>query len=272
MRSLHLESDESMNITYKNPGCAHSIDSISLFLTGQETPFWSDSLLYFYPQVDQRALANCNALEKQNYIHDVFGRIYEGLKEEIDQKVLRYNAHFQHHKGQIEDALSEAFELDARAVFNDLTGNVTLNPICPRFLKERYFDVFYMNSERGALGVSLHEVIHFYWFYVWNGHFGDDYSEYEAPSLKWILSEMVVESIMSDPRLSSLNPYFPKENGGCIYPYFQNMMVNGSPVLHTIHSLYDQNHMTDFMETSYAYCLQYEDEIRNHIKMSENPT
>ncbi len=28
-------------------------------------------------------------------------------------------------------------------------------------------------------------------------------------------SEMVVESIMRDRRLSSINPYFPRENGGC---------------------------------------------------------
>ncbi|MFR5786273.1 MAG: hypothetical protein ACLUHE_03445 [Christensenellales bacterium] len=48
----------------------------------------------------------------------------------------------------------------------------------------------------------------------------DNYDEYERPSLKWILSEMVVESVMRDERLSSINPYFPRENGGCVYPYF----------------------------------------------------
>ena len=171
---------------------------------------------------------------------------------------------------QIEDALTDAFGLDTSSIFNDLTGNVTLNPICPRFLKEHYFDIFYMNSERGALGLSLHEVIHYFWFHVWNGHFGDSYDEYETPSLKWILSEMVVETIMSDERLSSLNPYFPKENGGCIYPYFQNMIVNGYPILDTIDTLYRRNSITDFMETSYEYCLKHENEIRKHIDVAEN--
>lgn len=201
---------------------------------------------------------------------DVFGDIYENLREEINRKVICYNVHFQNHKVQIEDALSDAFDLDASSIFNDLTSYVTLNPICPRFLKEHYFDVFYMNSERGALGSSLHEVIHYFWFHVWNSHFGDNYDEYETPSLKWILSEMVVETIMSDERLSSLNPYFPKENGGCIYPYFQNMIVNGSPILDTMDTLYRRNSITDFMEASYAYCLKYENEIRKHIEVAEN--
>ena len=259
-----------MNITYRNPGYDHSIDSISLFLAREETPFWSEAIFHFYPQLDKNTLSSCNPAEKHKYLNDVFRGIYENLKEEIDKKVICYNDHFQNHKGQIEDALSDAFGLDARTLFNDLTCNVNLNPICPRFLKERYFDVFYLSSERGALGLSLHEVIHYFWFHVWNGHFGDSYEEYETPSLKWILSEMVVEAIMSDDRLSSLNPYFPKENGGCIYPYFQNMIVNGYPVLNTIDTLYRRNSITNFMEEAYAYFLKYENEIRKHIEREEN--
>lgn len=259
-----------MNITYKNPGDRHSIESISLFLTGDETAFWSAPLLHFYPQLDPKMLAAYSPSDKQKYLSDVFGSIYSELKEEIDRKVICYHDHFQRHKQQIEQALSDAFHLDASCVFNDLTGNVTLNPICPRFLKEHCFDVFYMSSERGALGLSLHEVIHYFWFHVWNGHFGDDYDEYETPSLKWILSEMVVEAIMRDKRLSSLNPYFPRENGGCIYPYFQNMRVNGSPILETIDALYHRNSITDFMEEAYTYCLEHEKEIRKHIEAAEN--
>ena len=94
-----------MNITYKNPGYDHSIDSISLFLTGDETPFWSEPIFHFYPQVDKHALSNCNHTEKHKYLNDVFRDIYENLREEIDKKVICYNAHFQNHKGQIEAAL-----------------------------------------------------------------------------------------------------------------------------------------------------------------------
>lgn len=82
-----------------------------------------------------------------------------------------------------------------------------------------------MNSDKGAIGSAIHEIIHFVWFYVWNQTFADSYEEYETPSLKWILSEMIVESVMKDPRLSSINPYFERDQGGCIYPYFFDMKV-----------------------------------------------
>ncbi|MBQ2861443.1 MAG: hypothetical protein IJE83_01500, partial [Oscillospiraceae bacterium] len=175
-----------MDITYKNPGYEYSIESIMLFQTDEQTPFWSDSVLYFYPQIDKTELEKRNFEEKKEYIYNVLEEVYGNIKDELESKIIRYNEHFQNHRSQIEDALSEAFELDSGLLFNDLTGNITMNPVCPRFLQEKYFDVFYLNSERGALGLSIHEVIHYFWFYVWNKHFGDSYEEYETPSLKWI--------------------------------------------------------------------------------------
>lgn len=144
-----------------------------------------------------------------------------------------------------------------------------MNPIEPRFLKERCYDTFYLNSERGAIGGGIHEIIHFVWFYVWNRLFHDSYAEYERPSLKWILSEMVVESIMKDERLSSINPYFPREQGGCIYPYFFDMKVDGALILDTLDAMYQTLTMEEFMRRSYAYCQKYEAEIQRHIEKAE---
>lgn len=259
-----------MNLTFRNPGFDHSIDSILLFQTDDQTPYWSDALLYFYPQIDKAELAKRDLAGRRQYIYDRLSGVYHTeLKRELDQKVADYTAHFANHKEQIEDALSEAFDMDTRSVFNDLVGNITLNPVGPRFLKARSFDIFYKNSERGALGMSLHEIIHFLWFDVWHRHFGDSYAEYETPSLKWILSEMVVESIMRDPRLSSINPYFPRENGGCVYGYFQDMIIDGKPILDTLDVLYHKHAITDFMEAAYSYCRKFEQEIRLHIQAAE---
>ena len=99
--------------------------------------------------------------------------------------------------------------------------------------------------------------------------FGDNYDEYERPSLKWILSEMVVESVMRDERLSSINPYFPRENGGCIYPYFFDMVVDGKLILDILDAMYKSQSIEDFMRNSYTYCKEHEATIREHIQKSE---
>ena len=189
-----------MKVTYKNPGFMHSIESILLFQTDAHTPYWSDAVFSFYPQLSGEDFVKRGPERRAEYIKDKLASVYQEILPEIEEKTVRYNEHFLEYENQINDALSDAFGTDTRVLFNDLIGYVGMNPICPRFLKKHYFDVFYKNSEKGALGMSLHEMIHYIWFYVWNRLFTDSYDEYETPSLKWILSEMVVESIMSDKR------------------------------------------------------------------------
>ena len=258
-----------MKVTYLNPGFNHSIDSILLFQEEGATPFWSDTLFYFYPQISKEKINDLQPKDKKDYLVKELKTIWDDLTDELSGKVELYNEHFAKYHDQIEDALSDAFEINTRTIFNDLVCNISLNPVCPRFLEKRYFDIFYKNSERGALGMALHEIIHYIWFYVWNNHFGDSYSEYDTPSLKWILSEMVVESIMDDERLSSINPYYPRENGGCVYPYFQNMIIQGKPILDTLREMYKENSLIRYMETAYSYCLENERAVRRHIEEAE---
>lgn len=258
-----------MNVQYINPGFEHSINSILLFQTEDETPYWSDSIYYFYPQIDQEKMKGLDGAAKKLYLTDTLRSVYGELQEQLDEKVAAYNAHWQQHRPQVEDALSEAFGLDSRPLFNDLRAYLTLNPVCPRFLQERTFDVFHLNSHRGAIGITIHEMIHFLWFHVWQRMHHDDWQEYERPHLKWILSEMVVESIMRDERLSSINPYFPRENGGCVYRYFQDMFIEGRMILDTLDEMYRACDMPAFMRASYAYCQRHEDAIRAHIIEAE---
>lgn len=258
-----------MHIAFQNPGIAYMIDCIMGFQGEDETDFWTEPLYRFYPQIDRDHAKKLAFAERKAYIEGVLRAIYAEIGPTIDEKVVLYAAHWEKHKAQVTRALSDAFDIDCGECFNDLTCNVSMNPIMPRFLRERSFDVFYLSSERGALGLALHEMIHFVWFSVWNREFGDSYDEYERPSLKWILSEMVVESIMSDARLSAINPYFPREEGGCVYPYFFDMRVNGELVLDTLDRMYKALPIREFMRQSYAYCQRFEPEIRRHIQEAE---
>ncbi len=258
-----------MEVTFVNPGVDYMVQSIMAFQAEEESAFWSEPLYHFYPQLDKAYAAKVSFPERKDYIEHTLRCVYAGLKNTINEKVSLYSRHWAACKPQITAALSDAFGVDCRELFNDLRCSVSMNPIEPRFLKERCFDIFYLNSEKGAIGETIHEIVHFVWFSVWNRLFGDSYDEYERPSLKWILSEMVVESVMRDERLSSINPYFPREQGGCVYPYFFDMVVDGKPILDTLDAMYRSQHIEDFMRNSYAYCLEHEREIREHIQKSE---
>jgi hypothetical protein len=259
-----------MDITFMNPGVDYMIEQAMLFQTEDEASFWTEPLYYFYPQLDKTYAAALPLQKRRDYIASVLRNAYGELADSINEKTLLYTQHWRIHKDQITAALTDAFSVNCSSLFNDLRCNVSMNPVEPRFLKEHRFDIFYLNSPSGAIGESIHEIIHFLWFYVWNRLFGDRYEEYERPSLKWILSEMVVEPIMRDPRLSSINPYFPREEGGCIYPYFFDMKAGGSLVTDTMDAMYQKLPIEDFMKCSYAFCQSYEAEIRSHIQNAEH--
>jgi hypothetical protein len=252
-----------MNLSFNDPGLKYSIDSIMMFQGDDQSDWWKQSLFFFYPQLERARFDALDAEGKTIYITDALSKVYDDVKGEISIKAKQYHDHWLKNAGQIEAAFSDAFGVDSKTLFNDITVNITLNPISPRFLKERSFDVFYLNSEKGALGVSLHELIHFLWFHVWNGLFGDDYSEYETPNLKWVFSEMAVDAIMRDERLSSINPYFPS---GCVYEYFYAMTVGGKPILETLHGLYEKLPINEFMKQGFAFCQKHEGEIREQMK------
>lgn len=258
-----------MNVTFVNPGVEAMLRQIMEFQTDRESAFWSEPLYHFYPQLTRAHAASLSFDERKKYIERTMRAVYAAQEAIIDEKVEAYARHWADCRAQITAALSDAFGVDCEKRFNDLQCYVSLNPIEPRFLKQRRYDTFYLNSERGAIGEGIHEIIHFVWFDVWNRRFGDDYSEYERPSLKWILSEMVVESVMKDERLSAINPYFPREQGGCVYPYFFDMTVQDRPILETLDEMYRSRNIENFMQDSYDYCLAHEAEIREHIRRSE---
>lgn len=258
-----------MKVTFVNPGVDYMIQRIMDFQTEEESAFWSEPLYHFYPQLDKAYATRLPFTERKNYIERTMRAVYTELENSIDEKVLLYTHHWNACQPQITAALSDAFDVDCENMFHDIQCNLSINPVEPRFLKEHRYDTFYLNSERGAIGGGIHEIIHFVWFHVWNRLFQDSYDEYERPTLKWILSEMVVESIMKDERLSSINPYFPRENGGCIYPYFFDMIVDGKLILDTLDAMYQSQNITDFMRNSYAYCKEHEAAIREHIQRSE---
>lgn len=253
-----------MNLRFVDPGIEYSINSIMMFQTEEVSDWWSESLFHFFPQLDAEKFSVLNQEEKNKYLATQLQAVYQENKEEITQKATNYQAYWDQNKQQIEEAFSDAFGLDASKVFNDIVVNITLNPVSPRFLEEHVFDVFYLNSEKGALGLSLHELTHFIWFFVWHQHFQDSYSEYEMPDLKWVLSEMVVETIMHDQRLAALNPYY--EHHACVYDYFYKMQIDGKLILDTLYKMYQNNSITAFMEASIEYCRLHEGKIREQME------
>lgn len=257
-----------MKLKFEFGGVKYSAASILEFTKSSLTDFWREPFFHFYPDVDRESYNALSDNDRLAYLHTFFSSFYATHQSEIDQKIAAYNAHWTICEPQIIAALQDTFGIDLAGVFDDLVCYTTFNPISPRYLDKNSFDNFYLESEAGALGTAIHEIIHFVWFYVWQKHFEDDPADYETPHLKWILSEMVVEPIMRDERLATINPYYTHKS--CVYPYFYTMQIAGKPVLDTLYEMLSSLPISEFIEKSYQFCIEHEAQIRGRIEESEN--
>mgnify|MGYP000884140578 CR=1 FL=1 len=257
-----------MELKFEFGGVEYSAASILEFTKEERTDFWREPFFYFYPDVDKELYNKMSDDERYKFLHDYFTTFSAENQSLIADKVSGYNSCWQRYEPQIKEALQDAFEVNLSDKFNDLVCYTTFNPISPRYLDKNSFDNFYLESEKGALGTAMHEIIHFVWFYVWQKHFKDDPAEYETPHIKWILSEMVVEPVMRDERLGDINPYYTHRN--CVYSYFYTMHIDGKPILDKLYEMFSTMSIHEFMEKSYQYCVEHEEEIRKHIADNEN--
>lgn len=256
-----------MNLRFEFGGVAHSANSILEFTRAELPDFWREPFFHFYPEIDRERYNRMDNEARHQFLMTYFTDFAEKHQSQIADRIDAYQAHWQRYRQQITQALEDTFSIDLSPLFNDLVCRTGFNPICPRYLEQNAFDNFYLESEKGALGTAMHEIIHFVWFYVWQQHFRDDPAEYETPHLKWILSEMVVEPVMRDERLGAINPYYLGKS--CVYPYFYTMQIDGAPILDTLFAMLSAMPMPQFLEASYRYCLTHEAQIRKHIEASE---
>lgn len=252
-----------MELKFVVPSFEYMINSIFTFLNEETGDFFKDPIFKLYPQINSKKYDSliCET-EKKNYITKVLKEKYTDDINVFQEKVELYNYHWQSNKEDIIKAFEENFNIKLDNKLNDMIGYLGLNPICPRFLDTHIFEVCYFNSERGAVGTALHEIVHFIWFEIWHEYFNDCREEYESPHLKWIFSEMIPELIMRDKRLRIINPYFEY---GCIYEYFYKIKIKEGYLIEILYDMYKSMEIQEFMKKGYLLCEQNEEIIRSFM-------
>lgn len=258
-----------MRLTYEILSPEETERSILAFQQEGESPFWMAPLYHFYPQIDRARVESLQGEARGAYLREAVAALYAERRTEFPGKLAAWQAHWDAHEGVINQALSDAFEEDLTGRWQHMRGRMSLNPISPRFLKTASFEVFWMNSERGALGMALHEIVHFLWFDAWQRRYHDNPVGYERPHLPWLLSEMAVEPIMSDPRLAALNPYYPRERGGCVYPYFFDLCLEGENLMDTLHAMHRRLPLGEWMDAAYSLLERNREELFRAVREAE---
>ena len=257
-----------MYLNWQKKDFKEDIDFIMELQKDNIAEFWSASLFKWYPDLDRQYSKSLPEPERMKYIYDKMEKQSKIHAQEISKAISAFDKAWQPVSSKLNDIYSAAFfNNDCSKIFNNMTANVGLNPVCPRNVSDGSFDVFFKQTPDVAISTATHEMTHFIWFYFWRQYFHDNPQEYDAPHLKWLLSEIVVETINRNSEIHKLSQ---NNNKYIAYSYFYDMKINGELLFDTMKRLYMTcKTLQNFMEQSYKYCKENEKELREKIRVAE---
>ncbi len=145
----------------------------------------------FYPNLIEKLSKTKDEKEKK----EICKKFAEEKTEPLKKEILKAKEKFNYSWNKISDLylqkLSEHFEtnwLDNK----NIIVHVSIVPICPRFLDDYSFSIFYAKDWSEARVTIAHEILHFLWFKKWLEIFPETKKEeLESPYLIWRLSEII---------------------------------------------------------------------------------
>lgn len=255
-----------MYLNWKHKDFEEDLDFI-LFLQQDDKPdWWSKRLFEAFPSLNHDYARKLPEAERLKYIRKEMEKLSFLHSDDIQNSINLFQTNWTPVEKKLNQAYSSTFGVDCTKILNDMVGFVGLDPVCPRNVQEHTFDVFYRFDPEYAVSTALHEITHFVWFYIWHEHFKDNPNEYDSPNLKWVLSEIVVETIIRNSKIGNL----VKQPKHIAYSYFYDMKIGDELIFDTMKKLYlERKDIYDFMEKSFDWIKNNETELRNKIAKAE---
>ena len=255
-----------MKLTWQQKDFERDLDFILFHQKDGTTVWWQKQLFKAYPDLNYEYAISLPEEKRFEYITEQM-KIQAGKRKPIIANSINvFSTEWKKIADKLNSAYSSAFDNDCSGILDDMVAEVGLNPICPRDIKTHTFDIYHYFDPTYAMTTALHEITHFAWFYFWNKHFNDNPSEYDFPNIKWLLSEIVVETIIRNSDINDLIEQ-PKY---IAYSYFYDMTIKGELIFDTMKKFYlNRKDIYDFMEKSFNFVQQNEPELREKIAEAE---
>ena len=168
-------------------------------------------------------------------------RIYHQNFDIMQKKCVEFQKAWDEKRDFINQEFTKIFGEE----FNfDCVSRVNLNPISPRFLDEKTFDMDFKQDNNEMLKTSAHEIVHFAWFEVLARAFPEiPRTHYESPNLVWLVSEIAVEPIFRFSKLHTLSSTLPA------YSQFYEDKIDGKTVAENANLIFEQSeNIKDFQK------------------------
>src|SRR3989344_2707540 len=246
-------------VEFKIPPTIQVLGTIWYFLNPDKKEWdWKDRVLDKYPKLKKKFYQTQDINERKKIVSEFFLNYEKKNKNKIECKKNQFQKSWNIINDKYMKAISEVVEIDWSKDCENMTAWITLNPICPRDIQKRSFDVFFKFTAGKGKEVGVHEILHFIYFEKWKQVFKKyNEKEFDYPHLVWKLSEIVPKAIMSDIRIQRAFKHKPE-----VYKVWERTKINNKPLLDYIQEFYDKKKdFASFLKESYEFVKKYEQEL-----------
>lgn len=227
------------------------IRSVSQFFDDNNLPFGRfQSYIASNFSFDLKYLESLPQEQRRKEIYTLLENIYNEKLEQMQKAKCDVEKLFNESKDEIFSTIESVFNINLAE--KNIKAGIMFNQVCPRYLEEFAFEIYYGASAKYNLQTCIHEIIHFYYFEKWKEVFTNyDSKTFEAPHLIWLLSEMSIDAIFKSTSLKK----FLTDNMPA-YQYFYSASINGKPILLTLKNLFENNSIENYFKKAMDFIYE----------------
>lgn len=221
-------------VKFKNISVSKEIEWFYNFIFYNKTG-WQKYIFRRHPRL--KSVYNLKTKRaREKYIEAYIREYLKNNKDEIRNNRSRIEKLWGKKEKEFLINLEEILEIKW-LVKKDITSLISINPICPRFLHDWSFFIYYRYKNYDILEVIMHELCHFLYFKKFKELFPKiPARKYDYPYIEWHLSELIAPIILNDSRI---NKFLKKK--AVFYPEYKKIKIGkiSAPVYFT--RLYNTN-------------------------------
>jgi hypothetical protein len=199
MENTNQNTSAPMKVSFHPALTEKEVELFFDFCYGDQTLDFSRMFYELHPEFKKMTEGVQDKEEFIKSCHEYTSDFINKNRKDIEEAVLRFEKVWGEAGNEVVNSLCQDFELSKVKLPEHIKAHVSINSVCPRYLDEWSFNLFYEFSDEYVRRVAIHEIIHFLYFTKWAEVFPDSNKEnYEAPNSEWILSEILVHVIMNN--------------------------------------------------------------------------
>lgn len=207
-----------------------------------------EGTLFLYPELKR--------LTKEDNIKDIIQDRYNNFIKKNNKLQEEYTTIWNEYNDKYMLEISNYLNIKWPKEYKEISVGIGLIPVCPRYIKEKAFDIHKKNKE-DLIDTCMHELCHFLFFEKCKEIYPNwKYEDFDSPSLLWYLSEIIIDPILNSDGIQKIY----KHKFKC-YDIFYNVEIDNISLLDKITSIYKNNSIETAIKESYNYLKEHEKEF-----------